>query len=165
MFFHVDDIYRLDLELGWWFLNNASLFISSLNNPPNLSIIYFPNFSFQFYVGIFLFLILLFLPTSSLFFVYFSFVCYSSFLFLHNVCQYYFYGTKLPYDRTLNRINQLSKLTASAAEHNRDIICIREHSYNPNELEIKSHDTSKREREMFVQYRHGKILSMPLKWV
>ena len=35
--------------------------------------------------------------------------------------------------RTLNRISQLPELTASAVEHNIDIICIQEHRYTHNE--------------------------------
>ena len=42
--------------------------------------------------------------------------------------------------RTLNRIGQLPELTASAVEHNIDIICIQEHRYTHNE-DIKYHDT------------------------
>ena len=42
--------------------------------------------------------------------------------------------------RTLNRIEQLLELTASAVEHNIDIICIQEHRYTHNE-DIKDHDT------------------------
>ena len=33
--------------------------------------------------------------------------------------------------RTLNRIGQLPELTASAIDHNIDIICIQEHRYLP----------------------------------
>ena len=42
--------------------------------------------------------------------------------------------------RTLNRIRQLSELTASAIDHNIDIICIQEHRYTHSE-DIKYHDT------------------------
>ena len=42
--------------------------------------------------------------------------------------------------RTLNRIVQLPKLTASAVEHNIDIICIKEHRYTHSK-DIKYHDT------------------------
>ena len=42
--------------------------------------------------------------------------------------------------RTLNRIGQLSKLTASVVEHKRDIIGIQEHRYTHTE-DIKYHDT------------------------
>ena len=42
--------------------------------------------------------------------------------------------------RTLNRIGQLPELTASAAEHKIDIICIQEHRYTHTEY-IKYHDT------------------------
>ena len=42
--------------------------------------------------------------------------------------------------RTLNRIGQLPELTASAVEHNIDIICIQEHRYTHSE-DIKYHDT------------------------
>ena len=35
--------------------------------------------------------------------------------------------------RTLNRIGQLLELTASAVEHNMDIICIQEHGYTYSE--------------------------------
>ena len=42
--------------------------------------------------------------------------------------------------RTLNRIGQILELTASAAEHNIDIICIQEHRYTHSE-DIKYHDT------------------------
>ncbi len=42
--------------------------------------------------------------------------------------------------RTLNRIGQLSELTASAAEHKIDIICIQEHRYTHPE-DIKYHET------------------------
>ena len=41
--------------------------------------------------------------------------------------------------RTLNRIGQLPELTASAVEHNIDIICIQEHRYIHSE-DIKYHD-------------------------
>ena len=40
--------------------------------------------------------------------------------------------------RTLNRIGQLPELTASASEHNIEIVCVQEHQ---RELEIKYHDT------------------------
>ena len=43
--------------------------------------------------------------------------------------------------RTLNRIGQLPELTASAIDHNIDIICIQEHCYIHSE-DIKYHDTS-----------------------
>ena len=42
--------------------------------------------------------------------------------------------------RTLNRIGQRLELTASAIEHNIDIICIQEHRYTQRE-DIKYHDT------------------------
>ena len=42
--------------------------------------------------------------------------------------------------RTLNRTGQLPELTASATEHNIDIICIQEHRYTHRE-DIKYHDT------------------------
>ena len=42
--------------------------------------------------------------------------------------------------RTLNRIGQLPELTASAIDHNIDIICIPEHRYTHSE-DIKYHDT------------------------
>ena len=42
--------------------------------------------------------------------------------------------------RTLNEIGQLSELTASAINHNIDIICIQEHKYTYCE-DIKYHDT------------------------
>ena len=42
--------------------------------------------------------------------------------------------------RTLNRIGQLLELTASAMDHNIDIICIQEHRYTHRE-DIKYHDT------------------------
>ena len=42
--------------------------------------------------------------------------------------------------RTLNRIGQLSELTASAVEHKIDIICIQEHRYTHTE-DIKYHET------------------------
>ena len=42
--------------------------------------------------------------------------------------------------RTLNRIGQLSELTASAVEHKIDIICIQEHRYTLTE-DIKYHET------------------------
>ena len=42
--------------------------------------------------------------------------------------------------RTLNRIGQLPELTASAVEHNIDIICIQEHRYTHNK-DIKYQDT------------------------
>ena len=45
--------------------------------------------------------------------------------------------------RTLNRIGQLPELTASAVEHNIDIICIQEHRYTHSK-DIKYHDTSNR---------------------
>ena len=41
---------------------------------------------------------------------------------------------------TLNRINQLPELTASAVEHKIDIICIQEHRYTHTE-DIRCHDT------------------------
>ena len=43
--------------------------------------------------------------------------------------------------RTLNKLNQLPKLAASAAENNIDIICIQEHRYYHCKLKIKYHDT------------------------
>ena len=43
--------------------------------------------------------------------------------------------------RTLNRIGQLPELTASAIDHNIDIICLQEHRYLHSE-DIKYHDTS-----------------------
>ena len=43
--------------------------------------------------------------------------------------------------RTLNRITQLLELTASAVEHNIDIVCIQEHRYHHSEVEIKYHDS------------------------
>ena len=42
--------------------------------------------------------------------------------------------------RTLNRIGQIPELTASAVEHNIDIICIQEHIYTHSNY-IKYHDT------------------------
>ena len=42
--------------------------------------------------------------------------------------------------RTLNRIGQLSELTASAVEHKIDIICIQEHRYTHTK-DIKYHET------------------------
>ena len=45
--------------------------------------------------------------------------------------------------RTLYRIGQLPKLTASAVEYKIDIICIQEHRYTHNE-DIKYHDTGNR---------------------
>ena len=42
--------------------------------------------------------------------------------------------------RTLNRIGQLPELTASAVEHEIDIICIQEHRYTHTE-DIKYHET------------------------
>ena len=42
--------------------------------------------------------------------------------------------------RTFNRIRQLPELTASAIDHNIDIICIQEHRYAHNE-DIKYHDS------------------------
>ena len=42
--------------------------------------------------------------------------------------------------RTLHRIEQLPELTASAIDHNIDIICIQEHRYTHSE-NIKYHDT------------------------
>ena len=42
--------------------------------------------------------------------------------------------------RTLNKIRQLPELTASALDHNIDIICIQEHRYRHSE-DIKYHDT------------------------
>ena len=42
--------------------------------------------------------------------------------------------------RTLNRLRQLSEMTASAIDHNIDIICMQEHRYTHNE-DIKYHDT------------------------
>ena len=38
--------------------------------------------------------------------------------------------------RSLNKVNQLPELTASAAEHNTDIICIQQHRYYHSELKI-----------------------------
>ena len=46
-------------------------------------------------------------------------------------------------DRTLNTVNQLPELTASADEHNIDTICIQEHRYYHSEQEIKYHDAGK----------------------
>ena len=45
--------------------------------------------------------------------------------------------------RPLNRIGQLSELTASAVEHKIDIICIQEHRYTHTE-DIKYHETGNR---------------------
>ena len=45
--------------------------------------------------------------------------------------------------RNLNRIGQLPELTASAVEHNIDIICIQEPRYTHSE-DIKYHDTGNR---------------------
>ena len=42
--------------------------------------------------------------------------------------------------RTLNRIRKLPELTASAIDHNIDIICIQEHWYSHGD-DIKYHDT------------------------
>ena len=42
--------------------------------------------------------------------------------------------------RPLNRIGQLPELTASAIDHNIDIICIQEHRYT-HSVDIKYHDT------------------------
>ena len=42
--------------------------------------------------------------------------------------------------RTLNKIGQLSELTASAVEHKIDVICIQEHRYTHTE-DIKYHET------------------------
>ena len=44
--------------------------------------------------------------------------------------------------RTLNTVNHLLALTASAAERNIDIICIQERRYFHSEQEIKYHETS-----------------------
>ena len=44
-------------------------------------------------------------------------------------------------DRTLNRIGQLQELTASAIDHNIDIVCIQEHRYYHSEENIKYHNT------------------------
>ena len=46
--------------------------------------------------------------------------------------------------RTFNMINQLPKLTASAAEHNIDILCMQEHRYYYSELELKCYNTDNR---------------------
>ena len=43
--------------------------------------------------------------------------------------------------QTLNRIGQLPELTASAADHNIDIVCLQEHRYDNSELELKYNDT------------------------
>ena len=43
--------------------------------------------------------------------------------------------------RTLNRIGQLPELTASAIDHNKDMICIQEHRYLYSK-DIKYHNTS-----------------------
>ena len=43
--------------------------------------------------------------------------------------------------RTLNRLCHLPELTAFVVEHNIDIICIQEHRYYYNKVEIKYHDT------------------------
>ena len=45
---------------------------------------------------------------------------------------------------TLNRISKLLELTAPEAEHNIDIVCIREYRYYHNELEIKYQVTNNR---------------------
>ena len=42
--------------------------------------------------------------------------------------------------RTLNTINQLPELAASAVEHNIDIMYMQEHKYYHSELELKYHD-------------------------
>ena len=44
--------------------------------------------------------------------------------------------------RTLNRIEQLPKLSASARDHNIDVICLQEHKYSHCE-DVKYHDTGK----------------------
>ena len=44
---------------------------------------------------------------------------------------------------TLNRISQLPDLTASAAQHNIDIVSLQEHRHHQSGIEIKYHDTSK----------------------
>ena len=43
--------------------------------------------------------------------------------------------------RILNRIGQLPELTASAVDHNVDIVCVQEHRYYHCEIDIKYHDT------------------------
>ena len=43
--------------------------------------------------------------------------------------------------RILTRIHHLPELTASATEHNIDIVCTQEHRYYHSKLEIKYHDT------------------------
>ena len=44
-------------------------------------------------------------------------------------------------NRTLNRIGQQPKLTASAIHHNIDIVCIQEYRYHYREVEIKYDNT------------------------
>ena len=42
---------------------------------------------------------------------------------------------------TLNAISHLLELTATAVEHNIEIICMQEHRSYHSELELKYHDT------------------------
>ena len=45
--------------------------------------------------------------------------------------------------RTLIKIRQLSEVTATAQDHNIDIVCVQEHRYHHSEEDIKYHDTGK----------------------
>ena len=56
--------------------------------------------------------------------------------------------------RTLNRIDQLLELTASAIDHNIDMICIQEHRYINSE-DIKYHDNGMDGR--LSLHLHGKL--------
>ena len=60
--------------------------------------------------------------------------------------------------RTLNRIGQLPELAAFAIDHNKDIICIQEHRYNPREENIGYHNMAMNGR--LSQHLYGKTLLM-----
>ena len=79
-----------------------------------------------------------------------TFMCHSFFQFPSKVVVLIFFSHSFSFilwtaetaksTRTLNRIGQLSELTASAVEHKIDIICIQEHRYTHTE-DIKYHET------------------------
>ena len=62
--------------------------------------------------------------------------------------------------RTLNTINQLPELTASAIEYNIDIICVQEYRFNHSKVELKRHDTPVIDGYL-AWHLHGKTLLMP----
>ena len=59
----------------------------------------------------------------------------------------------------LKTTNQLNELTASASEHNIDIICVQEFSYYQSELDLKYHEPVMDGHQS--RYLHGRTLSLP----